>query len=205
MSVPTRAPRSSTTSIIRFQTVSRGSQTSSSMEAPLITYSIPQWRWIIARNLLRPGGRMVAVNTLNTRDGAFTICSPDWFLDYFVENGFSDCKVYVCAGFAGSYNSYWLDTEYIASQKPSRLVFPAMWWSYYTLVFAEKGPASTTERVPTQQTYRSAAEWTRYVMQLSAINHSQRPHLACGRGKQYCPAWRGADTAGWTRNSGRGP
>jgi len=128
--------------------------------------------------LLRPGGRLLAINTLNTRDGAYTICSPDWFLDYFVENGFSDCKVYVCAGFAGSYNSYWLDTEYIASQKPSRLVFPAMWWSYYTLVFAEKGPASTTERVPTQQTYRSAAEWTRYVMQISAINHSQRPHLA---------------------------
>lgn len=119
-----------------------------------------------------------AINTLNTRDGAFTICSPDWFLDYFVENGFSDCKVYVCAGFAGSYNSYWLDTEYIVSQKPSRLVFPAMWWSYYTLVFAEKGPASTTERIPTQQTYRSAEEWTRYVAQLSAINRSTRPHLA---------------------------
>ena len=128
--------------------------------------------------LLRPGGRLLAINTLNTRDGAFTICSPDWFLDYFVENGFSDCKVYVCAGFAGSYNSYWLDTEYIVSQKPTRLVFPAMWWSYYTLVFAEKGPASTTERTPTQQTYRSAEEWTRYVAQLSAMNRSPRPHLA---------------------------
>ena len=128
--------------------------------------------------LLRPGGRLLAINTLNTRDGAYTICSPDWFLDYFVENGFSDCKVYVCAGFAGSYNSYWLDTEYIVSQKPSRLVFPAMWWSYYTLVFAEKGSASSTERVPTQQTYRSAEEWTRYVAQLSAMNRSPRPHLA---------------------------
>ena len=128
--------------------------------------------------LLRPGGRLVAVNALNTRDGAFTICSPDWFLDYFVENGFSDCRVYVCVGFAGSYNSYWLDTEYIASQKPSRMVFPAMWWSYYTLVFAEKGPASTTERIPTQQNYRSAEGWTRYVAQLSAINRSPRPHLA---------------------------
>jgi hypothetical protein len=129
-------------------------------------------------HLLRPGGRLVAVNALNMRDGAFTICSPDWFLDYFVENGFSDCKVYVCAGFAGSYNSYWLDTGYIASQKPSRLVFPTMWWGYYTLVFAEKGPASTTECVPTQQTYRSAEEWTRYAAQLSAINRSRRPHLA---------------------------
>ena len=128
--------------------------------------------------LLRPGGRLVAVNALNTRDGAFTICSPDWYLDYFVANGFSDCKVYVCAGFAGSYNSYWLDTGYIASQKPSRLVFPTMWWSYYTLVFAEKAPASTTDCIPTQQTYRSAEEWARYAAQLSAINRSRRPHLA---------------------------
>jgi hypothetical protein len=132
--------------------------------------------------LLRPGGRLVAVNALNMRDGAFTICSPDWFLDYFVGNGFSDCKVYVCAGFAGSYNSYWLDTVYIASQKPSRLVFPTMWWGYYTLVFAEKGPASTTECVPTQQTYRSPEEWTRYAAQLSVVNRSRRPHLARSAG-----------------------
>ena len=137
--------------------------------------------------LLRPGGRLLAINTLNTRDGAYTICSPDWFLDYFVENGFSDCKVYVCAGFAGSYNSYWLDTEYIVSQKPSRLVFPAMWWSYYTLVFAEKGPASTTERVPTQQTYRSAEEWTRYVAQLSAINRSPATTFGAFGGNALAP------------------
>lgn len=128
--------------------------------------------------LLRPGGRLVAVNALNTRDGAFTVCSPDWFLDYFVENGFSDCKVYVCAGFAGSFNSYWLDTEYMATQRPGKLVFPVMWWDYYTLVFAEKGPASTTECAPTQHPYRSPEQWRGYEAQLSAINRSRRPHLA---------------------------
>ena len=37
--------------------------------------------------LLRPGGRLLAINTLNNRQCAFTICSPDWSLDYFVENG----------------------------------------------------------------------------------------------------------------------
>jgi len=153
--------------------------------------------------LLRPGGRLVVVNALNTRDGAFTICSPDWFLDYFVENGFSDCKVYVCAGFAGSYNSYWLDTEYIASQRPSGLVFPAMWWSYYTLVFAEKGPASTAERVPVQQTYRSAkrgrAMWRSYPQSIAPHGRIWRV-----RWERSFPAWRGADIAGWTSDSSRG-
>jgi len=128
--------------------------------------------------LLRPGGRLITINTLNTRDNAFTICPPDWFLDYFVENGFSDCKVYVCAGFAGSYTSYWLDTRYIAAERPTRLVFPSMVWRYYTLVFAEKSAASTADRTPTQNTYRSAEEWTRYLAQLSEINRSPRPHLA---------------------------
>ena len=89
--------------------------------------------------LLRPGGRLLAINTLNNRQCAFTICSPDWFLDYFVENGFSDCKVYVCAGFAGAFNSYWLDTEYMASQRPGKLVFPPMLWDYYTAGLCRKG------------------------------------------------------------------
>src|SRR5262249_28318074 len=128
--------------------------------------------------LLRPGGRLIAINALNTREGGFTLCSPDWFLDYFVENGFSDCKVYVCAGFAGSYNSYWLDTEYIIAARPGKFVFPVMWWSYYTLVFAEKGQTSTTHRAPTQHPYRSPEQWERYSVQLSAMNHSPRPHLA---------------------------
>ena len=65
----------------------------------------------------------------------------------------------------------------MASQKPRRLVFPAMWLGYYTLVFAEKGPASTTERAPTQQQYRSTEGWTRYEAMLSGYNQSPRPHL----------------------------
>ena len=85
--------------------------------------------------------------------------------------------MYVCAGVAGAYNSYWLDTEYMASQRPRRLVFPSMWLGYYTVVFAEKGSASSTERAPTQHPYRSADEWTRYEARLSAINRSPRPHL----------------------------
>ena len=35
--------------------------------------------------LLRPGGRLIAVNAWNLRDSAYTACSPSWYLDYFVD------------------------------------------------------------------------------------------------------------------------
>ena len=178
MPVPTKARKSSTTSIVRSRTISRRTADFIVDGSTLDNVFDPAMTLRNYAQLLRPGGRLLAINTLNNRQCAFTICSPDWFLDYFVENGFSDCKVYVCAGFAGAFNSYWLDTEYMASQRPGKLVFPPMLWDYYTLVFAEKGPASTTECAPVQHPYRSPDEWTRYEARLSAINRSPRPHLA---------------------------
>lgn len=136
--------------------------------------------------LLRPGGRLIAINCLNMRDGAYTICPPDWFLDYFVENGFADCKVYVCAGVRNSTNSYWFDTQAMVAQKPDRpYLFPALWWRYFTMVFAEKASASTTDLVPQQLHYRSAEAWARYAAQLSDMNRSERPHLARSVGTLY--------------------
>lgn len=129
--------------------------------------------------LLRPGGRLIAVNALSLLEEAYTLCSPDWFLDFFLENGFVDCKVYVCTGFAGSYNSYWFDTDFLARTRATRLsLFPAKWLRYYTVVFAEKGAASISELAPEQAPYRSAANWERYAAQLSIVHRSPRPHLA---------------------------
>ena len=129
--------------------------------------------------LLRPGGRLITINALSLLEEAYTLCSPDWYLDFFVENGFVDCKVYVCAGYGGLYNSYWFDTEYIAATKATRLsVFPAKWLRYYTVVFAEKGATSTSELTPEQMPYRSTANWERYGAQLAIIHRSARPHLA---------------------------
>ena len=62
--------------------------------------------------LLRPGSRLLAINMFNNRQCAFTICSPDWFLDYFVENGFSDCSktkrhIAFCAQHSDSSSSFY--------------------------------------------------------------------------------------------------
>jgi SAM-dependent methyltransferase len=133
--------------------------------------------------LLRPGGRLVMVNAMNTREGCYTICPADWYLDYFVANGFADCRVYVCAAYNNSVNCYWLNSHTIAAERRSRpYVFPIMWWRYFTVVFAEKGPASTTDLSPVQQPYRSSADWDRHIALLAPINSSGRPHMARSRG-----------------------
>ena len=153
--------------------------------------------------LLRPGGRLLAINTLNNRQCAFTICSPDWFLDYFVENGFSDCKVYVCAGFAGAFNSYWLDTEYMASQRPGKLVFPPMLWDYYTLVFAERGPLPPRNALPCSIPIvrRTSGHAMKCNFPQSIVPHDRiwRVRWEC-----CCRACRGAVSSGWTRHSSHG-
>jgi SAM-dependent methyltransferase len=133
--------------------------------------------------LLRPGGRLLMVNAMNTREGCYTILPADWYLDFFVSNGFADCRVYVCAAYNRSVNCYWLNTHTIAAERRTRpYVFPIMWWRYFTVVFAEKGPASTSELSPVQQPYRSVVDWDRYVALLAPINSSARPHMARSRG-----------------------
>jgi hypothetical protein len=47
-----------------------------------------------------------------------------------------------------------------------------------TLVFAEKGSNSTSNVMPSQQHYRSAAEWETYRRNLVPIKSNTRPHLA---------------------------
>jgi|HubBroStandDraft_6_1064221.scaffolds.fasta_scaffold4493594_1 hypothetical protein len=56
-----------------------------------------------------------------------------------------------------------------------------MWRRYFTVVFAEKGPASTTDLAPVQP-YRTAADWDRYIELLAPILSSRRPRMARSRG-----------------------
>jgi SAM-dependent methyltransferase len=126
--------------------------------------------------LLRPGGRLVAINGYSTRETAYTLCSPGWFLDYFIENGFADCKVYVSAVSRGRINPVWLDPGYIERARDFPLLFHTnarMW----TTVFAEKGSKSTSGKAPTQHHYRSREAWDTYVENLAALRASRRPHL----------------------------
>jgi hypothetical protein len=127
--------------------------------------------------LLKVGGRLLTINAYTTLQTAYTLCSPPWYFDYFVENGFIDCRVYVIVARRGRSNAFWLDPDYIARARGGTLGFDAR-GNVFIVALAEKGPASTTNASPAQQHYRSAAGWEVYAERLRTVQQSQRPHLA---------------------------
>jgi hypothetical protein len=136
-------------------------------------------------DMLRPGGRLIAINAWNLRDSAYTACSPSWYLDYFVANGFADCKVYVCLGARAGTNIYWLDPALVGLGKMQvKTPIFATWRSRpFILVFAEKSSTPGAAVIPTQADYRGDAEWERFRANADAIAASARPHLVRSIGR----------------------
>lgn len=135
--------------------------------------------------MLKPGGRVLMINAWSPRDGSYALCSPAWYFDFFVANGFADCKTYVCVSAGSRANVYWLDPAFMRTAE-SRIRVPllACWWRIpAVLVLAEKASEPSSPLVsPTQAHYRSEGEWRRYLDNLAAIEQSTRPHLACSVG-----------------------
>jgi hypothetical protein len=146
---------------------------------------------IVLRNLagmLRPGGRLITTNVFSNDYEPYAIMPPLWFLDYFVANGFADCRVYIIVlpWQSGSTPPSWTtisgtdvftfnnDMLLDPQQAVSAFSAPRM---MMTVVFAEKGSQSTSDITPTQQHYRSAADWIKYRENLRSMQKSSRPHL----------------------------
>jgi hypothetical protein len=68
-------------------------------------------------DMLRPGGRLLMINAWSARESAYTLCSPCWYFDYFVANGFADCRVYAYISAGRRSNVYWLDPSFMGSQE----------------------------------------------------------------------------------------
>lgn len=128
--------------------------------------------------MLRPGGRLLMVNAWSPRDGAYTLASAPWWLDYFVVNRFADVRVYAIVSAGRSSNVYWLDPAFMASREAyERTPVLACWWRRpCILVLAEKAAHSTVDAVPAQAHYRSAAEWQNYRAAIAPLLASARPH-----------------------------
>jgi hypothetical protein len=127
--------------------------------------------------LLRPGGRLVLLNAFSSYDTPYAIMPPLWYLDYFVINGFADAKVYIVVfPGQGEDNVFYVDVNFLQQAKRSmgRFCGPH---HMVTVVMAEKGPSSTTDRMPIQQDYRSQEEWAVYLEKLAVIQQSTRHHL----------------------------
>jgi hypothetical protein len=110
----------------------------------------------------------------------YAIMPPLWYLDFFVVNGFADCKLYIQVCTA-PYNTFTIDFD--ALLNPERQVSPfASPYEMSVIVLAEKGEGSTSHVNPAQQHYRSQQQWAQYRTNLERMTFSQRPHLCHSQG-----------------------
>lgn len=112
--------------------------------------------------MLRPGGRLVCLESASSWNNPYLIYSPGWFYDYFVVNKFADCKVYL-ASYGdnddlryGPWDLYYADLG-VNPNGPS----PEAIFGNHLLVVtvAEKDSGSTSDVQPVQAQYRTKAEW----------------------------------------------
>lgn len=137
-----------------------------------------------ANGLLRPHGRLLAIDAMGGPNiPSYTNITPLWFLDYFVLNGFVDCKVYIIAYCQTAVNT---DNWVLTIDLEMLLKDPSSFFSVSNfntplqmavMVLAEKGEHTTIDRIPNQAHYRPQEEWKTYFENLSAIIASPRPHL----------------------------
>jgi len=141
--------------------------------------------------LVRPGGRLLLINAFSPDNTAYVMTPPLWYVDYFVMNKFSDCKVYVLVFIQNKItidNTYWVDLDYLAQARKDMGRFTSP-HEMVTIVFAEKGNNSTVDRLPNQQDYRSPEEWSEYLANLNVIRQSKRHHLVRSRSERvFSPA-----------------
>lgn len=51
--------------------------------------------------MLRPGGRVICLESAMSWNSPYLMYSPGWFWDYYVTNGFADCKIYIGSFYDG--------------------------------------------------------------------------------------------------------
>jgi hypothetical protein len=135
--------------------------------------------------LLRPGGRLITINMASNHREPYTIPTPLWYLDYFVMNGFADCKVYIVLYMQGMdrpdiQNTFCINLDCLQNPRQGVRAFTSP-YETVIIVFAERSVDSTIDVSPTQQHYRSGAEWEVYRRNLARIQQNPRPHLARSR------------------------
>ena len=125
--------------------------------------------------LLKPGGRLLDQNIITNHYHPFAMLPPKWYFDYFVINGFADCKVYIieCSLPLNFYALEVTEADDIIYNFQSSDIANAVG----IFLIAERGAASTVDINPTQDQYRSSEEWKRYRANLRAMKGSQRKYF----------------------------
>jgi hypothetical protein len=126
-------------------------------------------------SLLKPGGRLLDQNIITNHYHPCAMLPPKWYMDYFIINGFADCKVYIieCSSPLNFYALEVAEDDEIISNFQSNDTVNAVG----IFLIAERGPASTIEINPTQDQYRSSGEWKQYRANLREMHKSQRKYF----------------------------
>jgi SAM-dependent methyltransferase len=129
--------------------------------------------------MLKPGGRIVCMESASSYNSPYLIYSPGWFFDYYVTNGFSDCKVYVCSYksgeelFFGPWELFYYDWQYNKNGPAPEAIHNN---HLLLITIAEKGFDSTSEKQPIQYQYRNDPKLNaEFESNLAKLAHSKRP------------------------------
>lgn len=127
--------------------------------------------------MLRPGGRVLTVNALQlvATGNPYVMMSPAWYLDYFTNNAFADCKTYISVATTPG-NVFTINLDVLADPAKTINPFKSLYPSGVA-VLAEKAAHSTSDVIPVQGDYRTPAQWRRYRDNLRTIAMSPRPHI----------------------------
>jgi SAM-dependent methyltransferase len=109
--------------------------------------------------MLRPGGRVILMESGTPHHNAYTMYSPAYFFDFFAINNFADCKIYTClfeppSIHEGPFDMFaWKNHFDVALWQYPLHLFPSR-MAVVNFVIAEKGANSTWDRMPVQGQYR---------------------------------------------------
>ena len=110
--------------------------------------------------LVGPGGVIFHYEGVVHWAAAYTRFMPDWFFDYYAINKFQDFRAFLCTH-KDIYNSPWEMYEWwpfqidnATSASLTQVPEPSTGRECVVVVVAEKGPNSTSNRIPIQSAYR---------------------------------------------------
>jgi len=165
--------------------------------------------------LLSETGRVVHIETETSSPFSYTALSPSWYFDYYVINGWQDCRLYVAAveGFETLVTKPWAVMGFNPRAQARANAFspPIGDRLGISVVVAEKNSKSTIEKAAVQSHYRSDEQWDEFMALAQPMLELQRPlHLgARGTGRPIpthqnvwvsCGWWGEDSSSSWLRN-----
>lgn len=153
--------------------------------------------------LLKPGGRVIHIETATTTRFSYNAISPSWFFDYYAVNGWSDCKIYM--GAAGDFSRLisepWAMLAFnpAYSRKPNAFTCDLGNQLGVQVILAQKGFESSSDKIPIQAHYRGEKDWAAIFSSAEKFLHSPRPlYLGSGGTGEAVEGFDGAwISAGW--------